>query len=260
MIRQWFSREALEATPSLPGVAGDERVYAIGDIHGRLDLLLRLLDRIEGDASRFDDGRRPRLVFLGDYIDRGDASRGVLDALISLGRSGTPDIVFLRGNHEEALLAFLRDPVAGRRWLEFGAAQTLSSYGLPAPPLHPDETWLAGIRDRLLGVMGAQVGFLEGLRAFHASGQVLFTHAGVNPEPGLHLFDRESMLWGNAACVVDDPVPGLRIVHGHLDARDAVVTRGRICVDTGAYYSGRLTAVRLDQGTGLISVSAGALD
>ncbi len=229
-----------------PRVAEGDRIYAVGDIHGRFDLMVALLDRIRTDAETHTDGRRTRIVFLGDYIDRGDDSRSVLDTVIELSRANSRDLVFLRGNHEAALMAFLDDPVAGRSWLGYGAKQTFASYGLPPPSARTvDPQRLYDLRDQLAAAMGSQIDILETMPTHFVSGNVLFTHAGANPQRPLQ--DTRAMIWGHQDFPPEGLMQGLRVVHGHYDNVEPVSDAGRICVDTGAYYTGRLTAVRLDQ-------------
>lgn len=252
-------RQRSPARRDLPLVAKDERIYAIGDVHGRHDLLIRLLARIHEDAASQDDGRKVRLVFLGDYIDRGDDSAAVLSTLNQL-RAAPPTaparsgIDFLLGNHEAALLRFLDDPVAGRAWLGFGAPQTLASYDIAPAPLEPEPAELRALHNALLRAMGPHLDFLRSMAPTARSGDVLFTHAGLNPAAGAVETDVEAMLWGHPEFLCDQPVRGVRVVHGHYDAPRPVSLPGRICVDTGAYYSGTLTAVRLDAGERFISV------
>jgi serine/threonine protein phosphatase 1 len=242
-----------EAEDGTPPVSGGERVYAIGDVHGRRDLLLRLLDLIARDGRRFDDGRVPRLIFLGDYIDRGDESAAVLDVLCDLAAEGLAGLDFLLGNHEAALLAFLDAPERGRSWLAYGGRQTLASYGVAPPGERAGEEELARARDLLRAAMGRHRAFLEELKPLARSGQVLFAHAGVNPEMAAPEDDLDALLWGHPACRGPEPIPGLRLVHGHFDAPAPVLHRGRVCVDTGAFYTGRLTAVRLDAGEAFLT-------
>lgn len=222
------------------------RIYAIGDLHGRQDLLRKMLERILRDQDRIDDDRRCRIVFLGDYIDRGDNSRQVLQDLMVLAKDLPDGIVALRGNHEEALLAFLRAPARERTWLDYGASQTLAAYGVPQPPRAPSERDLLDLRDALEAAMGAHLDFLRTLPSHHVSGDVIFAHAGLDPDDADSLTNEDAMLWGHADAPDAWPAPGRLLVHGHHDAPDPVDRPGRICVDTGAYYSGRLSAVRLD--------------
>lgn len=239
-----------------PQVAGDACVYAVGDLHGRHDLLIDMLKAIVEDFETLPDDRHCRLIFLGDYVDRGDQSREVLETLRRLTIDGIAPmerIVALKGNHEEALLDFIDAPLEKHSWLDFGAKQTLASYGI-AMPQRPDAEELALLRDQLVEAMGPHVDFLRTLRHHSTSGDVIFTHAGVAPgDAALH--DLEAMLWGHPKGVTDWPAPGKLVVHGHYDCAEATNRPGRICVDTGAYYTGRLTAVRLDADVSFLTVS-----
>jgi serine/threonine protein phosphatase 1 len=239
-----------QTTRPVPGVAAGTRIYAVGDIHGRFDLLMAMLERINADAQRHEDGRKLSLVFLGDFIDRGDDSAQVLDLLMRLSEGAEDRIICLKGNHEDALLRFIDDPEEGQAWLEFGGLQTCTSYGLKAPArsLGPDA--LKVLASQLHQAMGPHIAFLRSLPLFHISGNVAFAHAGMNPADGR---DTTSLLWGHPEFLKPNPIPGLRVVHGHYDHIDPVIHPGRVCVDTGAYYSGTLTAVRLDGETGVLN-------
>lgn len=251
MIRHLFT-----ARPrgDLPRVAPDARIYAVGDIHGRSDLLARLLDAIVEDMAQFDDGRCAWLVFLGDYIDRGDDSATVLDLLGDLAAEPAIDAIFLEGNHEAALLQFLDDPLGAQDWIGFGGQQTLASYGVRPPSGEDDAKALRQVRDDLLAALGPHLEFLRGLAPFARSGDVAFVHAAVDPGRACPLEESPALRWGHPAFLVPEPVPGLRIVHGHYDDGAPVVHPGRICVDTGAYYTGRLTAARLDDAVAFLEV------
>ncbi|WP_299961929.1 metallophosphoesterase family protein [uncultured Roseobacter sp.] len=221
-------------------VLPEHRVYAIGDIHGRADLLADLLEKIARDRAAQADARDVKYVFLGDYVDRGERSREVLDQLSALRGQRGQEAVFLRGNHEAALLDFLADPEAGRRWLQFGGDRTLKSYGLD-PTGEPE-----ALRERFHAALGPHLDFLQQTERFWMSGEVLFVHAAVNPRRAIADQEDQDLFWGNRAFLRGRAFPGMRVVHGHYNAFEPVVTPQRICVDTGAYYSDRLTAVCLD--------------
>ena len=247
-------RRALEPPkPPIPRPDPDHRIYAVGDVHGRADLLDVLLPRIEADAVAFDDDRQPILLFLGDLVDRGDESRAVIDrvlaAVLTWGR-----VVCLRGNHEAAMLAFLDDPVEGAAWLNFGGRQTLQSYGIPAPPQNAGPTVLREAGRKLAAELDVHARFLRGLPSMFRSGAVIFAHSGIDPARPLEAQDEDALLWGRSGFLEGAVPEGLRVVHGHWARTEADITPARVNVDTGAYYSGRLTAVRLDEGTELISV------
>jgi serine/threonine protein phosphatase 1 len=227
----------------------------VGDVHGRYDLLRAMLKRIVEDFEQSRDDRRLKIVFLGDYIDRGDQSRDVLDTLKKLVSGVHLDIAALRGNHEAALLDFVRSPNRNRAWLDFGAQQTLASYGVRLPRRELTDLDLVGIRDALAEAMGEHLEFLRSLPLMAQSGDVVFTHAGLGHGDGDALGNHHAMLWGDTASDPDWPAPGKLVVHGHYDDMEPVDRAGRICVDTGAYYSGRLTAVRLDESVEFLSVT-----
>jgi len=252
---EWLRRPQRRspAPPAIPRPDPDHRIYAVGDVHGRADLLDVLLARIEADAAAFDDDRQPILLFLGDLVDRGDESRAVIDrvlaALLTWGR-----VVCLRGNHEAAMLAFLDDPVAGASWLGFGGRQTLQSYGIPAPPQNAGPGVLREAGRALAAALDVQARCLRELPSMFRSGAVVFAHSGIDPTRPLAAQDDDALLWGKSDFLEGALPEGLRVVHGHWARTEAEITPARVNVDTGAYYSGRLTAVRLDAGTEVISV------
>lgn len=243
--------------PPVPKVADGDRIYAVGDIHGRADLLYKMIDLIVADVERQDDDREARLLFLGDYVDRGDNSQDVVSALMLIEEQlAFEGVDFLMGNHESALLAFLDDPTGRSEWLRFGGLQTLGSYNVAPPKLRGDAGELISISDALSDEMGTHVAFLRSCKFQHRSGDVIFTHAGVEPETDLEKQTEDALLWGRSTFLESPLPPHLRFVHGHFDDIDPVLTTNRICVDTGAYYTGILTAVRLDQGCELLAVNA----
>ncbi|TCP39278.1 metallophosphoesterase family protein [Rhodovulum marinum] len=235
--------------------APDRRLYVVGDLHGRIDLLERMLDRIATDISaRAGDGRDPTIVFVGDMIDRGDQSREVLECLHGLASVCEADeLVLLKGNHEAALLRFLDAPEAGKSWLQFGGAQTLASYGVPPPQGEPRSDKLRTVALGLLKAMGDHVDFLRAMPLVYRSGDVVCAHAGLDPQQP-DSTDEAALLWGSSGFLDAEGVPGLRVVHGHFDASEPVLTDRRICVDTGAYYSGRLTAAVIDENVRFLTV------
>ena len=251
---EWLRRPKSRAPePPVPRPDPDHRIYAVGDVHGRADLLDILIARIEADAARHHDHRQPILLFLGDLVDRGEQSRAVIDrvlaAVLTWGR-----VVCLRGNHEAAMLGFLDDPVEGAAWLDYGGRQTLESYGIPAPPPGAGPTVLRAARRQLADTLDVHARFLRESPAMFRSGGVVFAHSGIDPARPLEAQDDTTLLWGRSGFLDGELPEGLRVVHGHWDRTVAEVTRQRVNVDTGAYYSGRLTAVRLDDDTHLMSV------
>lgn len=237
--------------PSLPqGLC----VYAVGDIHGEHLLLDRLMDRLHGDIrARRNDGEQVVVVFVGDYVDRGPDSRGVLDRLIAL-----PGLLprecrchFLRGNHEDAMQAFLKNPEDGGDWLAFGGTETLASYGIAALPNGNSKSRL-----RLLGAELAKVlprehrDFLDGLEMWVSYGDYAFVHAGVRPNVPLERQRSQDLMWIREPFLSSRTRHSHTIVHGHTVTEDVAFhpvadNPHRIGIDTGAYASGVLSAIRL---------------
>jgi serine/threonine protein phosphatase 1 len=227
-----------------PATAAGERLYAIGDIHGCYDLWLDLLARIEDHARALPPGPRPRLILLGDLVDRGPASRQVLHLAYEAQRQNG-DITVLLGNHELMML----DAVSGRRgamelWLRSGGRDTLRSLGI-IPPSGPfsSKALVAHIRE----TMPAEwLEWLQTLPLSVRSGDYFFCHAGVRPGIAIKRQIRRDLLWIREEFVRDAGDHGLVIVHGHSIARRAEVRHNRIGIDTGAYHSGELSALYLE--------------
>ena len=226
-------------------VPGGARVYAIGDVHGRLAPLARLVAMVRRDASRASALRRV-LIFLGDYVDRGLESRQVIDFLLA---DPVPDFetVFLKGNHEAWLLAFLEDAAIGREWLANGGQATLVSYGITAPPGPRSADYLESLRNAFAAALpGSHRTFLNGLATQHAEGGYAFVHAAIRPGTPLTEQREEDLLWGRDDFMEDSSDHGKIIVHGHTVVPEPVVGCNRIGIDTGAYATGRLTCLVLD--------------
>jgi serine/threonine protein phosphatase 1 len=220
------------------------RIYAIGDVHGRVDLLDQVFSRIDADLAA-KPTRRAVHVFLGDYVDRGPASRGVLDRLID--RSYSHESVFLMGNHEVMFLEFLRNPEALKNWRQYGGLDTLMSYGLTAP-FKANAEQLAGLAAALDRAMPDEHHwFLNQLVPSFSCGDFFFVHAGVRP--GVPLADQrqEDLLWIREEFLEHEGGFGKIIVHGHTPAPEPEIRSNRINIDTGAYATGRLTCLILER-------------
>jgi serine/threonine protein phosphatase 1 len=229
-------------------------LYAIGDVHGESRCLETLLSVIAADhRQRFgDSGEQPVLVFLGDYVDRGPDSRGVLDILCRLATADAgghgPACRFLGGNHEAALLDFLADPVAGAEWLSYGGAETLASYGVRASTGIFDPVRCRALRDRLAERLPASHRvFLDRLEPMVTLGDYVFVHAGVRPGVPLERQRREDLQWIREPFLSSQRFHGKVVVHGHTPVDQPQFFSNRIAVDTGAYATGILTAVSLCQ-------------
>ena len=235
MLRKLFpQRRSRSAAP-----LGD-RLYAIGDIHGRADLLDDILEKIDKDASGLDNAT---LIFLGDYVDRGPASSQVIDRLISL-RTDFDNAVFLKGNHEAAMVDFLNDPEDMHHWLNWGGEQTLESYGIAQILARSPQSIGAEFNDVL---PTAHRAFVDGLKLSHRAGDYFFVHAGVRPGIALDDQKEEDLLWirKHFHNTSRDERPDATIVHGHQAVKKAEDHGWRINVDSSAYRSDKLTAVAL---------------
>jgi len=220
------------------------RIYAVGDIHGRADLLNDLLNLIADDMSDADD-LVVRLVFLGDYVDRGLYSREVIDRLVEL-KASTSGLHFLKGNHEQAMIQFLEDPGVGHVWLEYGGLETLHSYGVHCVKSSADTGAFEQARSELASNLPeAHLEFLRELDICVEYGDYFFVHAGVRPGVPLQDQQEEDMLWIRDEFLRADARPEKVIVYGHTPSENPVDKSWRIGVDTGAYMTGRLTAVAL---------------
>ncbi len=218
------------------------RLYAIGDIHGRADLLRTLSTLIHEDAYRRQASRNV-VVYLGDFVDRGRQSRDVIEFLL---REPLPGFehVHLRGNHEDIMLRFLDDISVGPTWLAFGGRETLESYGVEAPLPNAEPAELARAQ-RALGerLPRAHLDFLRGLRLLHEEGDYVFVHAGLKPGVPLDQQREQDLLWIRDEFLSSTADFGRIVVHGHSISATPDVRRNRIGVDTGAFMSDRLTAL-----------------
>ncbi len=231
-----------------PGV----RVYAVGDCHGCLAALRALRSAIVADSARADaEGPRAHrrvVIYLGDYIDRGPDSRGVLDLLIGEPLAGF-ETIHLMGNHEAFLRGFLDGEDVAAAWLTYGGVETLSSYGLDLAALtgpwpEPDAR---DLRDALTpAIPEAHRAFLDGLALSHIEGDYYFVHAGIRPGVPLERQGENEQLWIREPFLGSTADHGKVVVHGHSVAREPEVRANRIGIDTGACFGGKLTALVLE--------------
>jgi serine/threonine protein phosphatase 1 len=243
LFRQKKPRVAAPTTPRTPdGVV----IWAIGDVHGRLDLLKPLVEAIMADAAASHASRKV-VVFLGDYIDRGPDSRGVVRYLAGLPANIGIEWRFLKGNHEEAMLDFLDDPTTGATWCEYGGDATLASYGLRMPQMtHRPEPWAHLSADLEHKLAPAERAFLENLDLSLALGDYFFAHAGARPGERLERQADRDLMWIRNSFLDSEVEFEKVVVHGHTPTRTVHVDRRRIGLDTKAYDSGVLSAVRLE--------------
>ncbi len=245
MVDAMIDRDADNGAQALRARVPDGlRLYVIGDIHGRRDLLVRLHDRIVADAEAAA-GLKHTVIYLGDYVDRGPESFEVLDRLINEPLAGF-DTIHLKGNHEDMMLAFLSG-AAGSLWTGNGGIETLGSYGLQPPPTLFDGADLESLRYRLRrAIPSDHVRFLEGLRLCHTEGDYFFVHAGVRPGKPLADQDPREMMWIRDPFLGSNASFGKRVVHGHSPCAEPEVSWNRIGIDTGACWTGRLTCLVLE--------------
>lgn len=247
MISKLFRTRTKVVTPSAtPAVPPGTVVWAVGDVHGRLDLLIPLVEAVRTDLQG-SGAERKMVIFLGDYIDRGPDSRGVLKLLAGLSSSEGVEWRFLKGNHEQAMLDFLDRPSAGPRWCEYGGDRALKSWGLRAPELaHRTEAWARVAADLQHKLTRDEMAFLESLELSVTVGDYFFSHAGARPGLALDRQSPEDLMWIRQT-FLDSPTAFERmVVHGHTPTSRVYSDHRRIGVDTKAYDSGVLTALRLE--------------
>jgi serine/threonine protein phosphatase 1 len=221
----------------------DLRLYVIGDIHGRSDLLDRMVDEIHRDLENHESGES-LTVTLGDYVDRGPDSRGVLDRLA---RNPFPTrYIALKGNHETLFETFLRDSSVGPSWRGLGGLETLHSYGVRVA-----ELMLGTGYDQASGALRAAVPeehlrFLSSLEPSLTVGNYFLCHAGVRPGVSLARQSLDDLLWIRDEFLDSKTDFGKIVIHGHSPTDWPEVLPNRINIDTGAYATGRLTCIAID--------------
>lgn len=214
--------------------------WVVGDIHGRRDLLDRLLPKLISDP----------VVFVGDMVDRGPDSRAVLERVFDLCDRRPEMFRALKGNHEQLLLDFLNDPEGvGPAWMRIGGLQTLASFGISLSTEVQSEAAYRSARDRLYAAMGGpMVAWLNGLPFIWSTGNVHVVHAGADPERPMTDQDPNVLTWGHRDFGRTARSDEQWVVHGHVIVRQATRTEGRIAIDTGAYATGILTAAHVSLG------------
>lgn len=237
-------RKILEPAGETPSFAlSDRRVFGVGDIHGCDDLLEALLEGI--DVITRHDPHPPIIVFLGDYVDRGPASRQVIDRLISLEAQGRK-ARFICGNHEEAMLRFLGDMEGGLAWPGYGGRETMASYGVACPEDEQDlDAWRVTQARLKEAIPTAHMKFLWGLEDKVELGGYLFVHAGLRPEKSIAAQTQRDLRWIREPFLSDTRPFSHVVVHGHTPAADPHSDDRRVGLDTWAYKSGILSAVEL---------------
>jgi serine/threonine protein phosphatase 1 len=240
MIGRLLRRGRTKPAPKLPeGV----RIYAIGDVHGRADLLDRILMRTAAHMAA-NPVVRPLHLLVGDYIDRGPSSREVLDLLIACAQAR--ETICLRGNHDIFIREFLQNPATLREWSKIGGLETLMSYGLK-PPMNADPAAQKDLARAFNAALpAAHRRFLDGLPSSLNCGGYFFAHAGVRPGIPLTKQRDDDLLWIREDFLLHEEHFGKIVVHGHTPVREIDIRSNRINIDTGAYVTGRLSCLVME--------------
>jgi serine/threonine protein phosphatase 1 len=229
---------------AISSIPQPERLYVIGDIHGRADLLERMIGQLHRDLEK-DPVDHCLTVTIGDYIDRGLKSRDVLDRLAC--KPFPTAFIPLKGNHEGLFEAFLRDPSIGARWRRFGGLETLHSYGVDVGPLMRGKNYEATAEALRSAVPQAHFGFLASLKTALIVGRYFLCHAGVCPGVPLPQQREEDLLWIRDRFLNSNADFGKIVVHGHTPVEEPEILPNRINIDTGAFMTGRLTCAVFEE-------------
>jgi serine/threonine protein phosphatase 1 len=220
----------------------DTRIYAIGDIHGRADLLIETIERIDDDLERRPIGHSVE-VYLGDYVDRGPDAKTVID-LLSV-RLVTNRAICLRGNHEDMMERFLKDPAHLEAWSQLGGLATLASYGVVP---HPSGNETSGdLHHRFCQMFPrSHLLFLQCLKPWLGCGDFLFVHAGIRPGVPFERQQLNDLIWIRGEFLESQLDHGKLIVHGHTPVPHPDIRANRINIDTGAVWTGALTCIAIE--------------
>lgn len=218
------------------------RLYAIGDVHGRLDLLEKMHERIAGEIER-DRPADWRIIHLGDYVDRGPASRGVLDFLIAA-RGRDERMITLAGNHDIGFLDFLAAPSKESLFMQFGGIETAASYDVRFGRIFRDLDRFHA--DLARAMPQAHASFIRSCGFSVSFGDFFFCHAGIRPDVPLDRQSPDDLIWIRNEFLHHPTLHPKVVVHGHTITREPEVLANRVNVDTGAWRSGVLTALVVD--------------
>ena len=221
----------------------DMRVYAVGDIHGCEATLARLHWAIIDDARGFEGEKV--VVYLGDYVDRGPDSRGVIERLLKAGLAGFTTR-FVRGNHDQAVLDFLNDSATYRQWRNYGAPETLLSYGVTPPLFDSLEKFEEARKAFAAAIPAEHVAFLDHLEFSIVYGGYAFVHAGIRPGIKIDKQQEEDLLWIRDDFLGSNARHDKVVVHGHSPVPSPHRLHNRIAVDTGTYATGILSCAVLE--------------
>jgi len=230
------------SAPRRPAIPAGQRVYAIGDIHGRLDLLDLLIDAIEADDAASQKAETT-IILLGDLVDRGPQSAEVIERARQW--AGRRKVRIIAGNHEEMFLQSLRDSDVLKALLRHGGRETLLSYGIePGPPHRVDANAIQALMSQI--VPPADLEFLAGFEDWVEIGDYAFVHAGILPGVPLAQQLPQDLRWIREPFLSYADAHSHVIVHGHTISDQVELRSNRIGIDTGAFRSGRLTALVLE--------------
>ncbi|MDP2062096.1 MAG: metallophosphoesterase [Phaeovulum sp.] len=264
LLRWILARRKPQPGPPQPAASGlvldaePAALYAVGDVHGHIDLYRQIEARIAADPV---PGEK-LIVLLGDIVDRGPDSAGMIDHLLAPPPAGVGRICLL-GNHEDMALQFLLDPDPLAEWLVHGGAEMLASYGIARGVEAARALSRRALAMRIAAhIPGEHIEFLQSLPLFLRAGPHFLSHAGVDAALPLEMQTRRALLWSRQFIDAETaPPPGLGpsglVVQGHLPIESAAQRGWRINVDTGAYVTGRLSAVRLQPGLAPVFLSVG---
>ena len=239
-----FGVDRLKVLGRRPSLSAGQRIYAVGDIHGRLDLLNELLAWIDTDIG-LRPTARPIYVFLGDYIDRGPASRETIDRLIE--HSEANECIFLKGNHELIAIKCLSDRNLFDQWMRLGGMETLVSYGISAQGLANGRNIVELQAAFHRALPQAHFRFFRDLQPFFVCDDFFFVHAGVRPNVDLTRQKESDLLWIRDEFLSSNVDFGKIVVHGHTPTLEIEVGSNRINIDTGAFATGRLTCLVIEE-------------
>lgn len=246
-LSNFLSRSGSREVGAIASIPDGVRVYAIGDIHGRRDLLEDMLQAIRDDVADYTG--EIKLVCVGDYIDRGPDSKGVVTVLLD----NIPDAwetIYLRGNHEQAMLNFIENPKLRTEWMAWGGVQALESYGI-APFGHRGLRYPEALAAELSYVLDevGHASFFQSTRMWYAYGSYLFVHAGVRPSLRLDRQMDEDLLFIRDDFIGKPHGLPYRVVFGHTIFDNVIIEKDRIALDTGAFQSGKLSGICLEGAT-----------
>lgn len=243
-LKKLFSKNKSEYKES--SAPDGSRIYAVGDIHGRLDLLKSINKKIKKDISE-NKSERNVVIYIGDYVDRGNDSQGVINELINNPIEGAESI-HLCGNHENAMMEYFSDPGVAYGWFAWGGKATVRSYGVKSKDKKGrpvSEEQIHELFNEL--VPDNHKKFLKNLKYYHIEGDYIFVHAGLKPGIPLEKQHVDDMMTIRDAFIYPKTRFEKTVVFGHTVFDQPFVGNGRIGIDTGAYATGRLTAVILEK-------------